>query len=111
MCICSIYCVLIDAEVRLLSSTGLCLMQVRVCARMCVTALHALDLQLANNALGPHSCLIITVHRDPLAHTHRHRHTQCERLSHSYTGTDTNRHTQTYADIHRDTHPFPQAPH
>lgn len=69
--------VLIAAEVRLLSSKGLCLMQVRVRMRacVCVTALHALDLQLANNALGPHSCLIITVHRDPLPHTLAHTHT------------------------------------
>lgn len=74
VCVCR---VLIAAEVRLLSSKGLCLMQVRLCvlAGVCVTALHALDSQLANNALGPHSCLIITVHRDPLPHAHIHTHT------------------------------------
>lgn len=79
-----------------LAAKGPCLMQVCVCACVCVTALHALDLQLANKALGPHSCLIVSVHRDPLTHTLTLRHTQCERLSHS--NTDTHRHTQTYTE-------------
>lgn len=83
-------------EVSLLCSKGPRLMQVCVYGRVCETALHALDLQLANKALGPHSCLIVSVHRDPLTHTLTLRHTQRERLSHSHT--DTFRHTQTYTE-------------
>lgn len=78
---------------------------------VCVTALHALDLQLANNALGPHSCLIITVHRDPLLHTCTYTHILRKSEGDLVTATQAETQKQTHADIHRDTHPFPQAPH
>lgn len=87
-------------EVSLLCSKGPRLMQVCVYARVCETALHALDLQLANKALGPHSCLIVSVHRDPLTHTLTLRHTQRgDLVTATQTHSDTRRHTHTHSPL------------
>lgn len=99
--------VLIAAEVRLLSSKGLCLMQVRVCVRACVCDCSACPWLAAGKQrfrppqLPHHYCS----QGSPATHsyTHTRRHTQWERLSHSYAGTDTKtdsrRHTQRHSPL------------